>query len=237
MFRQKEKGVLRAGLHTMGAPVAEIAFKGRLHFFVKEDRSEGTRDDTLLAGDALFLIDVVDAILGHDGSGWAVLHAFGYLALPADDGHPDDGMGVDHHDANGALLGVVHPKALNGTDQFAKLTSGTSFCDHCQLPGHVFLLIVLTVKSVWIVHFVNGLKGDNNHLVPEDLSEQNGLNHHNVLIGFSQYLLKSFEGHTNIFTRHIQVGHRADLCLADRIHQNALFLHCCHYLGSSQLAT
>jgi hypothetical protein len=107
---------------------------------MEEDGAKRAGDDTLLAGDALFAVNIVDTILCRDGSGRAVLHAFGYLALSADNGHPYDGVGVDHHDPNGTLFGVIHSEAMNGTDQLTDLTSRTPFRHHSQLPRHFFLL-------------------------------------------------------------------------------------------------
>jgi hypothetical protein len=110
--------------------VTEIAFKRRFDLLMEEDGTKRTGNDALLAGDALFAVDIIDAILCRDGSGRAVLHALGYLALPADNRHSYDRMGIDHHDPNCALLGVVHSKTMNGTNQFADLASGTSLGDH-----------------------------------------------------------------------------------------------------------
>jgi hypothetical protein len=77
----------------------------------------------LLAGDALFAVNIVDAVLCRDGSRWTVLHAFGYLALSADNGHPYDRVGVDNHDPNRALFRVIHSEAMNGTDKLTDLAS------------------------------------------------------------------------------------------------------------------
>jgi len=114
---------------------------------MEEDGTKRTGDDALLAGDALFTVNIVDAILRCDGSGRTVLHAFGYLALSADNGHPYDRVGIDYHHSNRTLLGVIHPETVNGTDQFANLASGTSFSHDSQLPRHLIL-------PVEIVEFV-----------------------------------------------------------------------------------
>jgi len=96
----------------------------------------------LLAGDTLFAIDIVDTILCRDGSCRAVLHAFGYLALPADNRHPYDRMGIDYHDPNRTFFRVVHSETMNGTDELADFASRTSFRHHSQLPGHFLLLLL-----------------------------------------------------------------------------------------------
>jgi hypothetical protein len=136
MLGKKEQGIFGAGLHTAGIPIAEVALKGGLSLFMQEDGAEGARESTLLAGDTFLPINVIDPILGDDGSRRAVLHAFGNLALPADNGHPYDRVRIDHHDPNGTLFRVVYPEALNGTDQFTDLASRTSFRHYSQLPGH-----------------------------------------------------------------------------------------------------
>lgn len=140
MFRQKEESALRARLNTTRISVTEIALEGRLHLLVEEDGAEGTRDDALLAGDTFFSIDVVDPILCHNRSGRTVLHAFGHLALSANNGHPDDRMGVDDHHPNGALLWIVYSEAMDGAYQLAQLASGASFRNDRQFPRHDFLL-------------------------------------------------------------------------------------------------
>jgi hypothetical protein len=94
-------------------PVTEIAFKRRFDLLMEEDGAKRTRNDTLLAGNTLFAIDIVDAILCRDGSGRAILHAFGYLALPADNRHPYDRVRVDHHDPNRTFFRIVHSETMN----------------------------------------------------------------------------------------------------------------------------
>ena len=51
---------------------------------MEEDGTKRTRDHALLAGDTFLSIDVVNPVLHHDGSSWAVFHALGHLALAAD---------------------------------------------------------------------------------------------------------------------------------------------------------
>ena len=123
----------------MRGSITKITFERGLDFVVKEDGTEGTGDHTLLAGDTLFPIDVVDTILHHNGSRWTVLHAFSNLALSANNRHAYDRVRVDHHDPNRTLFGVVYTKAMNGADQFTDLTTGTSFRYHGQFPRHLFL--------------------------------------------------------------------------------------------------
>jgi len=140
MLWQKEQGIFGAGFHTPGIPVAKVALKGGFSLLMKEDGAEGARESTLLTGDTFLFVNVIDPIFGDNGPSRAVLHAFGDLALPADNGHPYDRVGIDHHDPNGTLFRVVYPEALNGTDQFTDLTSRTSFRHYSQLPGHFCLL-------------------------------------------------------------------------------------------------
>jgi hypothetical protein len=111
---------------------------------VEEDSTKRTGDHALLAGNALFTVNIIDTILRCDGSGWTVLHAFGYFTLSADNGHPYDRVRVNHHHPNRTLLGVVHSETVNGTDQFANLASGTSLSHNSQLQRHVFLLLKTT---------------------------------------------------------------------------------------------
>jgi len=140
MFRQKKQRIFRTGLHTLRIPVTEVAFKWCFNLLMEEDGTKRTRDDTLLTGNTLFTVNIVDAILCRDGSGRAVLHTFGYLALPADNRHPDDRVRVDHHDPNRTFLRIVYSETINGTDKLTNLAPGTSFGHYSQLPGHIFLL-------------------------------------------------------------------------------------------------
>jgi hypothetical protein len=114
---------------------------------VEEDSAKRTGDHALLTGDALFTVNIINTIFRCDGSGRTVLHAFGYLALSADNGHPYDRVRINHHDPNRTLLGIVHTETVDGTDQFANLASGTSFSHDRQLPRHLIL-------PVEIVEFV-----------------------------------------------------------------------------------
>ena len=120
--------------------IAQIAFKRRFDLFMKKDGTKRTGDHALLAGDTLFTVNIIDTVLGRDGSGRTVLHAFGNLALSTDNGHSYDWVRVDHHHADGALLGVVHSETIDGADQFANFTSRTSLWHDRQLPRHFFLL-------------------------------------------------------------------------------------------------
>jgi hypothetical protein len=49
-------------------------------------------------------------------------------------------MRIDHHHSNCALFRVIHPEAIDGTDQFANLASRTAFRNDSQLPRHLLLL-------------------------------------------------------------------------------------------------
>jgi hypothetical protein len=114
---------------------------------MEENSAKRTGNHALLTGDAFFIVNIIDTILRRDGSGRAVLHAFGDLALSADDRHPYDGMRIDHHHSNGALLRVIHSKAIDRTDQFANLASRTAFGNDSQLPRHL-LLLALSLLSI-----------------------------------------------------------------------------------------
>jgi hypothetical protein len=145
MFRQEKKRILGTGFHTAGTPVTEITFKRRLDLLVKENSPKRARDHALLAGDTFFTIDIIDAVLRRDGSRRAVLHAFGYLALSADNGHPYDRVRIDDHHSDGTFFRVVHSETVNGTDQLTNLASGASFRHHGQFPRHLILLKTLSL--------------------------------------------------------------------------------------------
>jgi len=108
---------------------------------VEEDSTKRTGSHALLTGDALFTVNIIDTVLRCDSSSRTVLHAFGNLALSTDNGHPYDRVGVNYHHPNCALLRVVHPEPINGTDQFTNLTSRASLGHDRQLPRHNFLLV------------------------------------------------------------------------------------------------
>jgi hypothetical protein len=145
MFRQKEKCIFGASLYTAWISIAKIAFKRRFDFLVKKDSAKRTGGHTLLAGDTLLTVNIIDTVLGCDGSSRTILHALGNLALSTDDGHSYDRVRVDDHHPNGALLGVVYPETIDGANQLANLTSRASLSYDGQLPSHVILLKFLCV--------------------------------------------------------------------------------------------
>jgi len=147
VFGQEEKRIFWAGLYTAWIPVTEIAFKRCFDLLMQEDSAKRTGSHALLTGDAFFIVNIIDTVLRRDGSSRTILHAFGDFALSADDGHPYDGMRIDDHHPNCALFGVIHAEAIDGTDQFANLASGTTFRDDSQLPRHLLLLALCFLSS------------------------------------------------------------------------------------------
>ncbi len=115
---------------------------------MEEDSAKRTGDYALLTGNAFFIVNIIDTIFRRDGTGRAVLHAFGDLALATNDGHPYDGMRINHHHSNGALLRVIHTEAIDRTDQFANLAPGTAFRNDSQLPRHLLLLVSAFSPSI-----------------------------------------------------------------------------------------
>jgi hypothetical protein len=103
---------------------------------VKEDGPKRAGDDALLAGDAFLGVDIVDAVIGHNGIGGASIPALGFLAIATDDRHTDHRMRIDHHHPNAGFLGIVDPKALDGTDELAEATSRTALGNNSQFLRH-----------------------------------------------------------------------------------------------------
>ena len=78
-----------------------------------------------MAGDTFFRVDLDYPVFVGNGIGRAVLATFRHAALVADDGHPDNRMGVCHHDANGTLLRVIYLEVLNRAGKLTQPAAGT----------------------------------------------------------------------------------------------------------------
>jgi len=135
------KGALRALLHTLGMPSAQVALEGSGNVVVDENGAEGTGDDALAAGDTLLGVDSDDTVVDADGVCGAVLPTFGVGALAADDGHADDGMRVEGDDSDRRLLGVADTKVLERADGLAEATPRAALGHDTQSLWHGCLLL------------------------------------------------------------------------------------------------
>jgi len=92
---------------------------------MEKDGTKRARYYTLLTGNAFFFINVTVSIFTYNSIGGAVFSALGLFTLSADNGHPDDRMGIDNHHPDATLFRIIGSEAVDGTDHLTKLTTRT----------------------------------------------------------------------------------------------------------------
>jgi hypothetical protein len=93
---------------------------------MEKDGTKRARHYALLAGNTLFLINVTISIFYYNGICGTIFLAFWFFTLPADNGHPDNRMGINNYHPDAALFGIINSKTIDGTDHFTKPTARTS---------------------------------------------------------------------------------------------------------------
>jgi hypothetical protein len=115
-----------------------------LYVLVEEHGAEGTACQTLVTGDALFLIELHNTIFLVDGVCGAPFTALRHAALFAYDGHADNRMRIKDHDPQAAFLRVVDILPADAAGKFTDFATGTSLRDH----GKMHRLPPVVLKSI-----------------------------------------------------------------------------------------
>jgi len=89
------------------------------------------RHYTLLTGNALFLINVTITIFNYNGVCGTIFPALRFFTLPADNGYPDNRMGINNHHPQTALFGVIYSETVDRAYHFTKPTTRTPLWNNC----------------------------------------------------------------------------------------------------------
>ncbi len=123
VFRYHPEGTERAVTDTLRFPAAHITLDGQVTVFMGVDSPERTRLHAFEAGNTGFLIELDNPVQQVDRIGGAYLSAGGYLALAADNGHSNYGMGVSIDYSYCRFFWIVNSKMLDGAYQLADTAS------------------------------------------------------------------------------------------------------------------
>ena len=134
------EGALGTVLDALGIATAKIAFNRFFAVLMSVDCAEGAGLHAFIAGDAEVRIQFNDVVDPVQCAHRTDLRAGRFLALAADDRHPDDRMRIGDHNPDRALLRVIYPEVLGGADQFADPATGAEFRDNCQFLADCFIL-------------------------------------------------------------------------------------------------
>jgi len=124
---------LGTGLNAERITLTQVALERMFNVLVEKHGAEGTTCQTLVAGDALLLVETYNPVLLIDGVGGTSFAALWHAALPADDGHTDNRVWIKHHDPHAALFRVVHIFPSNAAGQFADFATGASLWNNCKM--------------------------------------------------------------------------------------------------------